>query len=506
MIYNYELEQHLLSGIIQHPDSFFEISPFISEKDFYSESSLINKSIFFVLKNSLEKGETLDEMLISQNIKSLGITFEEGIDILDYIKSLSMRKMSAKAVLKTAQELKKVSIRREIAYSGVELTKTMKNSKLESYDDIISAADSTYHKIIDFYESGDSIPENLYESMEECIEERGNNPIDEFGLPGPHQRIQELYGSLLTPGNISVVVARSGIGKTQFCMDFCTKVSAANEHIPILHFDNGEMSKEELTMRQCAALSGVQLSLLQTGRWRQAGEETVNKVRSTWKKIKGMRFYYYNCGGKSIDEMTNILRKFYFSKVGRGNQMIFSFDYIKTTFALSNSSKTEWQIVGEMVDKFKKLIMTELVFDGKPVVSMMTSVQMNRLGTSRNRSSENIVEDETVVSLSDRIIQFCSSMFILRAKEPAEIADHANFGTHKLVSLKSRNLGQDPQRAIQPVRMLDGSLKSNFINLDFNNFNITERGDLVDLVEHLRVEGFSPEEDGDSNLPGLFNE
>ena len=43
-------------------------------------------------------------------------------------------------------------------------------------------------------------------------------------------------------------------------------------------------------------------------------------------------------------------------------------------------------------------------------------------------------------------------------------------------------------------------------NLDFNNFNITERGDLRDLVEHLRVEGVSPEEDGGSDLPDLFNE
>ena len=71
-------------------------------------------------------------------------------------------------------------------------------------------------------------------------------------------------------------------------MDFCTKTSSMNEDMPILHFDNGEMSKEELQMRQCAALSGIQLSLLETGRWREAGEDTVRKVRDVWVKLKAM--------------------------------------------------------------------------------------------------------------------------------------------------------------------------------------------------------------------------
>ena len=185
--------------------------------------------------------------------------------------------------------------------------------------------------------------------------------------------------------------------------------------------------------------------------------------------------------------------------------MVLSFDYIKTTFEPSGH-KAEWQIVGEMVDKFKRLIMKELVFDNGPCVSMMTSVQMNRIGTSTNRRVENIVEDETVISLSDRITQFCSHMFLLRRKEPDEITADGNFGSHKLTSIKSRHLGQDPEGAIHPVRMADGSLRNNYINLDFNNFNITERGDLRDMVEHIRVEGIVPDEDGEGDLPTLFND
>jgi replicative DNA helicase len=206
--------------------------------------------------------------------------------------------------------------------------------------------------------------------MEEFIEERGNNPIDQFGLMGPHERVNELYGSLLRPGNITVVVARAGVGKTQFCMDFCTKVSSINNNVPILHFDNGEMSKEELIVRQCSALSGVPMHLLETGRWRQAGEEIVQKVRDTWNRVKEFKFYYYNVAGHSIDSMLNIIRRFYYSEVGRGNPMIFSFDYIKTTYERQNGASS-WETVGRMVDKFKQLIQKELCFNGAPTVAML---------------------------------------------------------------------------------------------------------------------------------------
>ena len=73
MIYNYELEQHLLAGLIKHPETYTEIAPFISEKDFYNEDTIVNQTVFSVLKNSLSGGEALDEIVLAQRVRSLGI-------------------------------------------------------------------------------------------------------------------------------------------------------------------------------------------------------------------------------------------------------------------------------------------------------------------------------------------------------------------------------------------------------------------------------------------------
>ena len=183
-----------------------------------------------------------------------------------------------------------------------------------------------------------------------------------------------------------------------------------------------------------------------------------------------------------VDSMINTLKRFYYSKVGRGNKMIFSFDYIKTSSDRGFGNKNEWQLVGEMVDKFKKCIQKEILEDGAPVIPMITSVQSNRSGITTNRNSSNIIDDESVVSLSDRITQFCSHMFILRQKTNDEIAEEGSqFGTHKLINVKSRHLGKDVAGAVEPVQVGD-DLRKNFINLSFRNFNITECGDLRDIV------------------------
>jgi replicative DNA helicase len=484
MIYNLELEKQLLAALIKEPDLFCEIANFIEHDDFYSEESNLHKTIFTIVKQAIESSEDIDEVIIAQRIASIGLSFEDKLNPSDYIKSLALRKVPKGNLIKTAKELKKVSVRRGIYKAAQDMAKQMKNiSPDTSYHEIIEKADNVYNSRINLYEIGEDEPVNIYDEMEYMIEDRGNNPIEEFGMMGPHKKVNDMYGSILRPGNITVVVARSGVGKTQFCMHYATQVASVYD-VPVLHFDNGEMSKEELIMRQCASMSGISSHLLESGKWRQAGDDVVAKVRETWDKVKNLKFYYYNVGGMDVDSMVNTLKRFYYSKVGRGNPMIFSFDYIKTTSEASDN-KNEWQIVGEMVDKFKKCVQKEILHDGEPVIPMITSVQSNRYGITNNRTASNIVDDESIVSLSDRIIQFCSHMFILRNKTADEIEiEGGRFGTHKLINIKSRHLGKDVAGALEPVQVGD-SLRKNSVNLEFKNFKITERGDLRDVARSM---------------------
>ena len=408
MVYSHEVERQFLAGLLKLPEKYSEVCSFIKSSDFYSE---VNQVLYSFIKSSYDSGDSLDHVILSEKIKLSGISFEDNINIADYIQALMLRQISKNSFSECAKELKKLTARREIMSFCNKISKEMKSiDSSKSLHEIIETSDKIYSNI-NVYESSDHTPQNIFDEMESVIELRGNNPVTEFGPSGPHKRIQELYGSLLRPGNITTIVARTGVGKTQFVMDFCIKVS--NEHsIPVLHLDNGEMSKEELLARQCASLAQVPLNLIETGQWRQAGSEIVERVRSVWPIIKGRKFYYQNVGGMKVDSMIQLVKHFYYSQVKRGNHMILSFDYIKTTSEMQGN-KMEWQVVGEMVDKFKKLVQRDVVYNSEPRIAMMTSVQSNRSGITNNRNADDVVDDESVVSLSDRITQFSSHVFHL---------------------------------------------------------------------------------------------
>jgi replicative DNA helicase len=488
-ISNKELERQFLSGLLQYPKVWNELCSIINKDDFLSD---VHRTIFLVMKTFLDKNDAIDEIVITERIKNLNMSFMDDIDIADYILNLKNLSITdEKQIYSVAKELKTYSIRRQIEQTGQKLQTLAKQSNSISIDEILVKSDKVYNENINTLISSNNSPQNIFEDMEEVIEERGNNPIEEFGLPGPYKRVNDLYGSLLRPGNIAAIVARSSVGKTNLAMDFTLKTSAATG-VPVLHFDNGEMSKKELQFRQCAALSGVPAYLIETGKWRLDPEST-EKIRATWNKIKILKFYYVQVGMLDTPEMIRELKRFYFGKVGRydekthqPNQLIFSFDYIKPK---RSKGMEEYQYIGDMIQSFKNAIQSDILDDnGNPVISMFTSVQANRQGIiNNNKSLDEIQEDEGVVALSDRIIQYVSHMFLLRRKVAKELQFEIdlgvlNFGSHKLINLKPRSLGKMVKRAQTLVKFNDGSLHKNDIHLNIDNFNIEEMGDTVDLL------------------------
>lgn len=275
---------------------------------------------------------------------------------------------------------------------------------------------------------------------------------------------------------------------TTMILDCCLKTSYYNS-VPILHFDNGEMSEKELIFRIVSSMSGVPQYMLEKGTWRNSSyngrspKELVESVRSVWSKLKKTKILYENVAGMSAEDMMALLKRKYYSEVGRGNPMIFSFDYLKTDF--NNLGKgAEWAFVGKTLHGFKQTITKDLKFDGEPVVSMITSVQLNRLGITTNRTAENVHETETenAIGLSDNIIQFVSHLFQLRKKTVDERVTYGErFGTHSLKCLAARHLGEEYSAHINPIETPEGA-KDNFINFNFHNFAVDDCGDLRDIV------------------------
>lgn len=472
-IYSLEVEKLVLAGLIKFPKVYADVAPFVSEHDFFND---VHNTIFCVLRQFLTSGSEPDKILIGQTIKNMNISFTDDINIFDYLDALSMIQLNIGAVVGACKELKKFTIARQLEQTGIELAQKMKSSLDLSAKDIIATADKIYNDRVSIYEA-DEQPRNLFENMEAMIEERGNNPVEETGLKTPYPEFNNMFGGL-KPGNLYTWVSRPGAGKSSFLGDIIFKTAnICNKNIPSLILDT-EMEHEDIVLRAASSLSQVPMWFLETGNWRR-DEEMVKRVRAIWPLVKNFKVEHLHVSGKPIDQIASIMRRWYYSKVGRGNPGIVAYDYVKLTGEKSSEGMKEYQIIGEKVDMLKQLSV-ELQ------LPILVACQMNRSAEGKNS-----VDDSSAIAQSDRLQWFATFVGIFRRKTLEEIAsDGESFGTHKMIPLKSRFQGRASAGHHDLVRIThtnkDGEEEvkyvNNYLNFNVNNFNVEERGSLRSML------------------------
>ena len=478
-----EIEKQALAGLLKQDESgdiiYSTAGVFLTEQDFPKNVTDFHGPIFALIKKVRDSGKRPSSAIIAAQLKEYGISFKSDLTPFQYLQALEEYKINADGAIGAIMEVKKRSIARNIYLQARKVQEFIKSNvnKLD-LEELTQGCDRIYNDGVTNNITTSNPSVNIYGEMERIVEERGNNPVKEGIVLPKWKRLTGMYGSLWRPANVTVIVARSGVGKTTIALDWNSVISRIYQ-VPIIHLDNGEMDYEELIFRQAAAESGVPMYAIEHGTWRK-NEQFVKMVRGTWDKLKKGNapiIHAIDVGGKNAIEILNAARREYFAKVGRGNPCILSFDYIKTSF--ENGNKQEHQLVGEMVDRFKQFIKTEMRFNNRPVMSLFSSVQQNRYG-----------EGDNAISLSDRIKQFSSMVFILEKKTTEQLLEEPQinggpmFGTHKLTNLKKRHMGEDVQRALSLVKLPSGELKENYINLKINNFSSEECGDLQDMVDY----------------------
>ena len=469
-----ELERRFLGSIIRNPNVFFEIDNVITELDFTNST---NGTIFNVIRQICHSGETLNKVILAQKIKNLGISFPEDIETFDYIESISAPTATEASVIDFGKELKNLTVRREIKSMAETIIRTVSGNPEQKIEKLIADIDLIYGNKINSFNSTEEI-QNLFDSIEPFIEEKGNNAIDESGLIIPHKDFTRLYGGLRN-GNLYAIVARPANGKSTYLLDMSLSAYINNPKIKVLYLDT-EMFTEDVKLRITAAQTGVPFWYIDSGNWRKNPEMT-KKVRFFLNQFKAYEYFHHCVGNKNVDEIISIIRRWYYSKVGRGNQALICYDYVKLTGEKMGQHWAEHQAIGDKIDKLKKI-------SEEINCPLFTAMQMNRSGENFNKSNGAFSDDSSAIALSDRLQWFASYVGIFRRKTHEEIErDTIEFGTHKLITLKSRFQGKDARGHYDLIRRRNdhGEMKyvSNYINFNVENFKVEEKGTLERIVE-----------------------
>lgn len=484
MVYSQELEKQVIGGLLKHQEVYPEISSILNEDDFFHD---LNQYIFSIIKNALDNRQTIDRAILISRLKNLGVAFKDNIDITDYVTSLSIIQATPKSIIQATKDLKTITAKRNYAEVADKIKRQMIKGGNMSYDEVVAFVDKElYSKMNSWYSAGDSI--DLFETMQARVEELGNNPVEDMGLKTPYPYYNKRYGGFRN-GNVYVFASRPKQGKTSFLDSTAfhmanTMLNAKNQpvKIPTLILDT-EMQGEEIQERVLAMLSGVPVWFITTGNWRKVPDYE-KKIRLAWKLINENKYKLHHeyVINTPIEQIVNKIKRWYYTKVGRGNQCMIIYDYIKITGEGLSEFNKEHQVIGEKVNTLKELV-------GKEVTApLVTAVQINRSGDNRREARD----DSSVISLSDRVLWFASQVSIFRRKTPEEIqVETPRFGTHKLINIESRWQGKEASGHLDYVKDLEGNLVNNFTNFSVENFAVTEHADAKEMFDVLSGNAFA---------------
>lgn len=472
---NLPLEREVLSGLLKFPNKFQNVISFLKDSHFQHPR---HRNIFTLARQAYEKNEDLGSTVLTQKLMNLKISDIDGMPIADYVSNIFYSQLKEAAVEGVVKEMVKTSCQKEIADNIKKQGRFIVDNRNLPLDVLISELDKIHHnKSIEFFE--DLTPELLFDNIDQTLEEINEDYKNgKNGLLGPFDTVNKLYGSLSIPGQLTIIGADSGVGKSSIGLYYniwmCIKYG-----IPILHCDAGEMSRKQLLTRAICSLTGGQVShyAIESGDYK-LNEKSYKLVNEAKQKARNLPIYYEDTSGLTPLETHGLFRKYAFNVVGRGNPFVIHYDYLKP-FDNTDSNDPEWKVLRDFANKTKMFLQNEI-----PWVSFWTSIQLNSGGATKNKKSFEIDDSSNSLAMSKAVKNSAAHVIILRPKAVDELEEQGlDYGTHILTWVKNRFLGKEAQRALNKVLIKD---------------NHDDKGRLVDNVVYLKNQSFYFEDCGDT--------
>lgn len=385
-----------------------------------------NKVLFKSLKRLFEDGiNQPDTMLIVSAAQDIKYDLSPETSLID---QLFHNNVNIENIGLFAKKLKKLEIAKKMDMALKEAQRQIAGvDGSESISDICGIIEDKLANIFSFIDLNNGDPISFGDIVEEVIEDKINNPIDQIGIPTGFPIWDNSIGGGLRRHSIQLVGGRSKSGKSVFSKQ--VGINVAERSIPVLYLDT-EMQTQDQLIRIIAGEAGVPIKQLETGQFTESIEYK-KKVMLAQEKLKkiGDNFQHKVIAGEPFKNHLAVIKKWLvthvgLTKEGKAKDCVIIYDYFKIMDSNHMNNLQEYQALGFMLSELHN-------FSVKFDVPMLASVQLNRDGVEK--------EDSSVISQSDRIAWLCSSFTIIKAKTSAEIAeDGVENGNQKLVPVLAR--------------------------------------------------------------------
>ena len=413
-----EAEQALLGAIIVSPDAFDKIGGIITADDFYVAE---HQHIYTALIKMYNQNKTIDVVTLVNMLVEMGDRDEAGG--IQYITLLAESVPSASNVKDYAKIVKDKSTLRRLIRVCDEI-----NEDAYSESDVRTVIDSAEQKIFDISHNNDTkefrhirdVLQNVYRDLETLSETKGAVTGAKTGFSGLDKVLVQMG-----KGDLIIVGARPGMGKTSFALNIATNVAKSTKKAVAIF--SLEMSGEQLVTRIISSEAMVDSHTLRTG---QLANEDWDNIADVISSLSGCDIYIDDTSAITTTEMKSKLRRL-------NNLGLVVIDYIGLMQTTSNSDNRAQQ-VGE-ISRNLKIMAKDF---GIPIICC---AQLNRGTESRPgqgkrptladlRDSGSIEQDADIVLFLYRDEYYKD---ISGAEVSPEAADTAN--TAEVIVAKNRH-------------------------------------------------------------------
>ena len=290
---NEELERNILSIIMNDKDAAQDIFAKVKASDFYSAR---HQEIYKHLFERNRIGASFDYIGASTSMTE---EIKTKIGGLSYLGEVNAASYSSATYEQDVDLLKQLSTLRNV----LKITDVVQNRVYnnENSDDIVAYAQGELYNL----NSGDEKHE--LEAVNEGAD-RVISDIQELYLAGERRtglstgfnNLDKIANGGFLPGQMIVLAARPGCGKTSFAMNIVSNVAMKDPNKVIAVF-NLEMAKDELIKRMLATYSGVDAKLISSGY--NLTEAQMEKLYDAKKNISESKIFLDDSSDVSMNDI-----------------------------------------------------------------------------------------------------------------------------------------------------------------------------------------------------------
>lgn len=257
--FSLEAEQSVIGSVLIDPECFDNITEIIKSTDFYLPE---HEQIFFAMHGMYAKSKTIDIVTLVDELVKEGVY--QNLDTLNsYIKTIIQTVPSAANVVDYANIVRDKSILRQL----IEACGSITDDAYSEQNEVKYVLDSAEQKIFDIASGNETKGfthiRDVLKLTHDNLNLLATDPDAAHGVPTGFSDLDNtLVG--MGKGELLLVGARPGMGKTSFCLNIAANVARQTGQTVCIF--SLEMSNEELVSRMLASEGMVDSYNIRSGK------------------------------------------------------------------------------------------------------------------------------------------------------------------------------------------------------------------------------------------------